>query len=127
MKPACGGSVGEQQMEFGTLLRLLRISTATEVYIRAAARTRTDVPRARETTAAETGDGHQCLPATRRPPSGRLIWSRASMLISVRLGSALASGLDDSPIAGADQSVICRRELRIVRLWGGSAVPGRLA
>jgi hypothetical protein len=44
LKPACGGSVGEQQMEFGTLLLLLRIRTATEVYIRAAARTRTDVP-----------------------------------------------------------------------------------
>jgi hypothetical protein len=46
------------------------------------------------------------LPRPAVRPGGRVIWSLASMSISVRPGSALASGVHDVPIAGADQSVI---------------------
>jgi hypothetical protein len=101
--PMCSGTIGEQQIQFGTHLLLLRVGNAAEAYVLAAERTRTEVPRARETTAAEAGDVHQRLaPAT----GGRLIWSLASTLISVRPRSALASGVHNLPIAGADQSVI---------------------
>jgi hypothetical protein len=51
--------MGEQQIHFGTHLLLLRVGNAAEAYALAAARTRTEVARARETTAAEAGNVHQ--------------------------------------------------------------------
>jgi hypothetical protein len=51
--------MGEQQVQFGTHVLLLRVGDAEEAYVLAAARTRTEVTRARETTAAEAGDVHQ--------------------------------------------------------------------
>jgi hypothetical protein len=113
--PMCGGTMGEQQIQFGTHLLRLRVGNAAEAYVPPTARTRTEVPRARETTAAEAGHVHQWLPpATGGRPGGRLIWSLGSTLISVRPGSALASGVHDLPIASADQSVIRGGERPIV-------------
>src|SRR4051794_19851323 len=57
--PVCSGTMGEQQIQFGTHLLLLRVRSAAEAYVLAAARTRTEVPRARETTAAEARHVHQ--------------------------------------------------------------------
>jgi hypothetical protein len=51
--------MGEQQIQFGTHLLLLRVGNAAEAHVLAAARTRAEVPRARETTAAEAGNVHQ--------------------------------------------------------------------
>jgi hypothetical protein len=51
--------MGEQQIQFGTHLLLLRVGNAAAGYVLAAARTGTEVPRARETTAAEAGNVHQ--------------------------------------------------------------------
>jgi hypothetical protein len=51
--------MGEQQMQFGTHLLLLRVGNAADAYALAAAPTRTEVPRARETTLAEAGNVHQ--------------------------------------------------------------------
>lgn len=55
----CSGTMGEQQIQFGTHLPFLRAGNAAEAYVLAAARTRTEVPRARESTAAEAGHVHQ--------------------------------------------------------------------
>jgi hypothetical protein len=57
--PMCSGTMSEQQIQFGTHLLLLRVGNAAEAYVLAAARTRTEVPRARETTAAEADHVHQ--------------------------------------------------------------------
>ena len=57
--PMCSGTMGEQQIKFGTHLALLRVGDVAEGYVLAAAQTPTEVPRARETTAAEAGNFHQ--------------------------------------------------------------------
>jgi hypothetical protein len=51
--------MGEQQIQFGTHLLLLGVGNAAEADVLAAAPTRTEVPRARETAAAEAGNVHQ--------------------------------------------------------------------
>jgi hypothetical protein len=55
----CSGTMGEQSIQFDTHLLLVRVGNAAEAYVLAAARTRTEVPRAEETTAAEAGHVHQ--------------------------------------------------------------------
>src|SRR4051812_23152686 len=57
--PVCSATTGEQQIQFGTHLLLVRVGNAAEADVLAAARTRTEVPRARETTAAEARHVHQ--------------------------------------------------------------------
>ena len=51
--------MGEEQIQFGPHLLLLRVGNAAEADALPAARTRTEVPRAREVTAAEAGNVHQ--------------------------------------------------------------------
>jgi hypothetical protein len=55
----CSGAMGEQEIQFGPHPLLLRVGNAAEDYVLAAVRTPTEVPRARETTAAEAGHVHQ--------------------------------------------------------------------
>ena len=75
----CGGTMVEQQTQFGTHLLLLRVGNAAEAYVLPAARARTELAGARETTAAEAGHVHQWLPpATAGRPGGRPTWSLAS-------------------------------------------------
>ena len=49
----------EQQIQFGTHLLILRVGNAAEAYVLAAAPTRTEIPRTRETPTAEAGNVHQ--------------------------------------------------------------------
>jgi hypothetical protein len=58
----CRETIGQQQIEFGTHLALLRVGNAAESYVLAAVRTRTDVTRAGETTAAKAGNVHKLVP-----------------------------------------------------------------
>jgi hypothetical protein len=55
----CSGTLGEEQIQLRTHPLLLRVGDAAVAHVLAAARTRAEVPRARETTAAEAGDVHQ--------------------------------------------------------------------
>ena len=55
----CGATMGEQQIQLGAHLPLLRLGNAADAYVLTAAGTRTEGPRARETTTAEAGDVHQ--------------------------------------------------------------------
>jgi hypothetical protein len=107
--PACSGTMGEQQIQFGTHLLLLRVENAADAYLLAAIPTPTEIPghekRQPQKHATSITD---CLPRPPVIPGGRLIWSLASTPISVRPGSGPASGVHDCPIAGADQSVIGR-------------------
>ena len=51
--------MGEQQVQFGAHLLLLRLGNPAEAYVLAAAGTRTEGPGARETATAEAGNVHQ--------------------------------------------------------------------
>jgi hypothetical protein len=57
--PMCSGTMGEQQIQFSPHLLLLGVGNPAEAYALAAARTRTEVPPAREATAAEADHVHQ--------------------------------------------------------------------